>query len=154
MIAGILSDTHGSRAALRRALAAVPDADCWLHAGDYSQDADCLRQLTDVPVYAACGNCDGYETSAKIDEYITLEGRSIWLTHGHHYAVKRGMQELRYWAHRYEADLVVFGHTHLPVIHSYDKRIFLNPGSAAYSGSCARVKIDDSGIEAEILPIK
>ena len=154
MIIGIISDTHGSRTAVERAVRTVPDAECWLHAGDYSQDGEYLAKLAGVPVYAACGNCDGYETAAKIDEYLTLEDKQIWLTHGHHYSVKHNMNELYYWADQYEADLTVFGHTHIPVIKVYCGKHFINPGSAKYGATCVRAVIENGQITANILTIK
>lgn len=154
MIIGIISDTHGSKTAVERAVRTVPDAECWLHAGDYSQDGEYLAKLAGVPVYAACGNCDGYDTNAKIDEYLMLEGKQIWLTHGHHYCVKQNMNELYYWANQYEADLTVFGHTHIPVIKEYNGKRFINPGSAKYGATCVRAVIENGQITANILTIK
>lgn len=153
MIIGIISDTHGSIEAVERAVRAIPDADCWFHAGDYSQDADALTRLTNVPVYTARGNCDGYETEAKIDEYIDLEGRRFWLTHGHHYDVKHSIRELIYWADQYETDMVVFGHTHIPMIEKKNEKYYLNPGSARYTKTCARLTVEKDRIEAEILSL-
>lgn len=154
MIIGIISDTHGSKKSIEYAVEAVPDAEYWLHAGDYSQDADYLAKLAGVPVRAASGNCDGYDTPAKNDEYLTLEGKEIWITHGHHYCVKENLRELRYWANQYEADIIVFGHTHIPLIERYDSRYFINPGSARYGVTCARVEIADGTVTAKILMIK
>lgn len=154
MIIGIISDTHGSKKAIEYAVERVPDAEYWLHAGDYSQDTDYLKKLVSVPVLAACGNCDGYDTLAKNDEYLMLEGKQIWLTHGHHYCVKENLRELRYWAEQYESDIIIFGHTHIPIIEQYDSKCFINPGSAKYTSTCARVEIADGIVTAKILMIK
>lgn len=153
MIVGIISDTHGSHSAIEQAVRALPDADCWLHVGDCSQDAQWLRQITHVPVYTARGNCDGYIADAKIDEYRELGGKRVWLTHGHHYDVKYGLRELVYWAEQYEADIVVFGHTHIPTIESSGGKYFVNPGSARYTKTCAKIVIENETVTAEILPI-
>jgi len=56
---GVISDTHGDAAAIRRVVAAVGPVDMWLHAGDYSKDANILAALTGLPVTAVAGNCDG-----------------------------------------------------------------------------------------------
>lgn len=152
MIVGIISDTHGSIEAAERAVRTIPDADCWLHAGDYSQDALALKRITGVPIYSARGNCDGYETEAKLDEYIELGGKQCWITHGHCYDVKHSVRELIYWAHQYEADIVVYGHTHIPAIERSGERYFINPGSARYGRTCAKLIIEEDRITAEILP--
>lgn len=153
MIIGIISDTHGSIEAVERAVRTIQDADCWLHAGDYSQDADSLRRIAGVPIYTARGNCDSYETDAKIDEYIALGSRQCWLTHGHHYDVKHSIRELVYWANQYEADIVVFGHTHIPMIEQQAGKYLINPGSARYGQTCAKLVLTSERIVAEILPI-
>lgn len=152
MIVGIMSDTHGAKADIERAVRLIPDADCWLHAGDYSQDADYLAKLAGKKVYAAMGNCDGYDTPAKIDEYVTLGNRHIWITHGHHYDVKHTVRELVYWAEQYEADIVVYGHTHIPKIEKIGKKYFVNPGSAKYGKTCIKLIIEKETATFEILP--
>lgn len=108
---GVISDTHGDLATILQVVNQITDVDLWLHAGDCSQDADYLRGLVKVPVVAARGNCDGH-TTAKIDEFVEVADRKIWLTHGHRYGVKQGTQELVRGKH-YGADVVVYGHTHI-----------------------------------------
>jgi len=145
---GVISDTHGDQAAVRQAVEAVPDADVWLHAGDYSQDAMYLTRLVAVPVFAAKGNCDG-QTTAKIDEFVKAAGKKIWLTHGHRYSVKQGVGELVQWGKKFEVEIVVYGHTHLPDNQHYDGLLIFNPGSAAEPrighGTCGILDIDDKG---------
>jgi putative phosphoesterase len=145
---GVISDTHGDQAAVRQAVKAVPDADMWLHAGDYSQDATYLAGLVTVPVYAAKGNCDG-QTTAKIDEFVEAADKKIWLTHGHRYGVKQGVGELVQWGRQYGMDIVIYGHTHLPDNNWYKDLLVFNPGSAAEPrsghGTCGILNIDNEG---------
>lgn len=145
---GIMSDTHGSLAAVRQALQAAGSVAMWLHAGDYSQDADYLSGLVKVPVFAARGNCDG-QAMAKIDEFIEIDGKRIWLTHGHRYGVKQGIRELVEWSRQYEADAVVYGHTHIPDNRQVGGLLVFNPGSAAESrsgcGTCGILEISSTG---------
>jgi putative phosphoesterase len=145
---GVISDTHGDQYAVRQALKAVPDADMWLHAGDYSQDAAYLSELVTVPVYAAKGNCDG-QTVAKIDEFVEAAGKKIWLTHGHRYSVKQGVADLIQWGRHYGMDIVIYGHTHVPDNNQYKDLLVFNPGSAAEPrsghGTCGILTIDNEG---------
>lgn len=127
---GVISDTHGNMTAIEKAVDAAGVVDLWLHGGDYSQDSDYLGDLTGVPVIAAKGNCDG-SSSAKIDEFLDVEGLTIWLTHGHRCHVKQGLSELRYWARQYEAAIVIFGHTHVADIIKDSGVLLFNPGSAS-----------------------
>lgn len=125
-----MSDTHGDAAAVRRAVHTCGPVDFWLHAGDYSQDAYLVRELTGLNVIAAAGNCDG-QTDAKIDEFIDAGNNKIWLTHGHRYQAKTRVDDLAWWATKYEVDVVIYGHTHVPHITKQDGIIIFNPGSAA-----------------------
>ncbi|NLP42546.1 MAG: metallophosphoesterase [Veillonellaceae bacterium] len=127
---GVISDTHGNMTAIKKAAEAAGAVDLWLHCGDYSWDSDYLKRLTGVQVIAAKGNCDG-GAPTKLDEFLNLEGLSIWLTHGHRYHVNQGLAELRFWARQYEAAIVVFGHTHIPELIKDAESLLFNPGSAS-----------------------
>jgi len=37
---GVISDTHGDQAAIRKAIKVISKVDIWLHAGDCSQDGE------------------------------------------------------------------------------------------------------------------
>ncbi|MEN6412770.1 MAG: metallophosphoesterase [Veillonellales bacterium] len=146
---GVISDTHGDEAAIRQAVALIGEVDGWLHAGDYSQDGAVLAALTGQKIIAVKGNCDG-AASANINEFIDVDGKKIWLTHGHRYQVKQGIHELSWWARQYEADAVIYGHTHVSNIF-WDKELLLfNPGSAACfnwndNSACGILEVDSAG---------
>lgn len=148
---GVISDTHGDRVAIRQVVRKVTDVAMWLHAGDCSQDAEYLKSLVNVPVVAVRGNCDG-QTNAKIDEFVEVAGRQIWLTHGHRYGVKQGTQGLVEWGKVYEVDVVVYGHTHI-VDNRWCEGIFLfNPGSTYGNRvACGVLEIDDGHITGQIM---
>ncbi len=126
---GITGDTHGSMQSLRRVIAAAPPVEQWLHTGDYGRDGLYLKEQTSLPVLAVSGNCDAGDTSVNVDEFLYLEGYNIWLTHGHRYLHGGNPQELVWWAHRLEANIVVFGHTHVPMVKWYGDVLLVNPGS-------------------------
>lgn len=148
---GVLSDTHGDQAAIRQVASKVTDVAMWLHAGDCSQDAEYLRGLVNVPVVAARGNCDG-PTSAMIDEFIEVAGLNIWLTHGHRYGVKQGIQELVEWSKVYEVDVVVYGHTHVVDNRWCEGVLLFNPGSTyGKRTTCGILEIQDGKITGQII---
>jgi putative phosphoesterase len=149
MIIGVISDTHGSAAAVRRAVSAAGPVDYWLHAGDYSQDANLLAEIAKVPVTAVAGNCDG-QTNAKVDEFIELAGKKLWLTHGHRYNARQRTAELAWWGRQYDVDAVIYGHTHVPTIIEQDGLVIFNPGSPyqprqGSEPSCGLLEIDATG---------
>lgn len=61
-----------------------------IHLGDLISDAEEISYLyPKLPVCMVPGNCDGWTTVPSIKQ-ITLQGRSILLSHGHLWGVKSG----------------------------------------------------------------
>ncbi len=127
---GVLGDSHGDTRAIKQAVSLAGAVDLWLHTGDFCRDAMVLATLTTAPVLMVAGNCDG-RSEAKPDEFVELAGYHIWLTHGHRHGVKQDTHDLAAWALRYEADIVVYGHTHQTAAWSQDGIRFFNPGSVS-----------------------
>lgn len=127
---GIMGDSHGDAASIHRAVERAGNVDLWLHTGDFFQDSQILAGYAGVPVVGVAGNCDGRST-AKPDEFLQLGGLAVWLTHGHRFGVKQGLEDLIAWALRYEADVVVFGHTHQALNEQRGNLLLFNPGSVS-----------------------
>jgi putative phosphoesterase len=124
---GVISDTHGRLRA--EVFTHFDGVDRILHAGDIG-DPDILIELAAIaPVTAVSGNVDGSAFAANVPEVARLEaeGRRIVVVHGHR--LGSPTPELLRQAHP-EADIVVFGHTHVPAVRWIDDRLFLNPGAA------------------------
>lgn len=126
---GITGDTHGNQQAIRRIVAAAPPVELWLHTGDYSSDANFLETLTKLPVIKVAGNGDRYDKHANPDEIFSLEDFNIWLTHGHKYFHYNNVSELAWWAGKLETQIVVYGHTHIPMFKWFGDVLLINPGS-------------------------
>ena len=128
----VLSDTHAPRR-WRRCPAAVADqlrgADLVLHAGDVCT-ADVLEELAAyAPVRAVLGNNDGPDVAAwGAPETLELDvaGLRVGMVHDSGPATGR-VRRLR--TRFPECDLVVFGHSHIPMDVSADGFRILNPGS-------------------------
>ncbi|MDR2006161.1 MAG: YfcE family phosphodiesterase, partial [Acidaminococcales bacterium] len=125
MLIGVTGDTHGDTAALRR-LAARADVSEWLHTGDFYRDALFLRELSGLPVEAVAGNNDFALDHFAYNKIILRGGSKIWLTHGHKY------RDLLAENQRMNADIIVYGHTHVPDIFRREGVLFINPGSPAF----------------------
>ncbi|MDU4960159.1 MAG: metallophosphoesterase [Sporomusaceae bacterium] len=152
---GVISDTHGDRHGIERAALLAGPVDVWLHAGDHCRDSRLLAALTGVPVIAVAGNCDR-PGEARPDEFLQFAGCPVWLTHGHRCQVELGHAELLFWARQYGVRLVIYGHTHIPVIAWEQDVLIVNPGSAAYprggsAAGCGLVVIDEAGIEPRLI---
>lgn len=118
----ILSDSHGRPDRIREAVQRVrPDG--ILFAGDGLRDlASC--DLSSAPLWAVRGNCDWLSSPVIVngsllepedEELITLDGFRILLIHGHKQGVKSGLATAAAHALRRDADILIFGHTHLPL---------------------------------------
>lgn len=127
---GLISDTHDNRMAVQKVVEQAGTVALWLHAGDNVRDAEYIRELTGVPVYAVAGNCDARDVSPP-DQFLDFGEYRIMLTHGHRYQVKNGLYELAWWGRQYGMNVVVFGHTHKAVVCQEAGLLIINPGSPA-----------------------
>lgn len=131
---GIVSDSHGSTAAVDKMLAhpASKGVTLWLHAGDVVPDAEYLEMVTkgEADVRYVAGNSDWPDVSAKMDDVIEAAGHRIFLTHGHLYGVRFTTKMLCDAAEEEGCDIAVYGHTHVAEV-STGALTVLNPGSVA-----------------------
>ncbi|MGD2136480.1 MAG: metallophosphoesterase family protein [Gemmatimonadales bacterium] len=124
---GLIADTHGK---LRPEVFDVfQDVDHVLHAGDVGP-ADLLVELEALaPVTAVYGNMDGMVLRGRLPQVARLElaGCRVVVTHGDQFGSPTPGDLRGAFPH---ADLVVYGHTHRPLIESADGVTTVNPGSA------------------------
>ena len=64
--------------------------------------------------------------------FRSIEGYQVLLTHGHYYYVTVGIENLVSEAIARGKNIVMFGHTHRPVLEIKDELVVLNPGSLSY----------------------
>ena len=132
MRVAVLSDTHGPRR-WRECPSAVAaqlhDVDLILHAGDVC-NVDVLHELAGfAPVHAVLGNNDGPEIAAwGAPERLTLDLDGVTVSMVHDAGASAGrMARLR--RQFPTADLVVFGHSHIPWDQVDAGQRSFNPGS-------------------------
>ena len=53
------------------------------------------------------------------------------MTHGHAYNVKTGLEYLNEQAEDVNADLIIYGHSHVGLKKTIGNRLFVNPGSVS-----------------------
>ena len=129
----VVSDNHGNKKNLLTVIDEWKDKiDALVHCGDSEFDVDYLMGLVDVPVYLARGNCD-YRFSGDADAIFEFEGHVCYVTHGHYYGASWGDEDLIARAEEMGADILFYGHTHVPAYHIYQEEniTLLNPGSVA-----------------------
>lgn len=110
----------------------LSDADMIIHAGDYTSKGvvEILKKTKNfIGVY---GNNDG-ETIRKMlkeKEIIRVEGYKIGVYHGNGSkdTIDNAYNEFK----DDKVDVIVFGHSHQPIIVAKNKVLMLNPGSISY----------------------
>lgn len=109
-----------------------------LHTGDMCNDGGYLEDLTGIKVIGVKGNCDPVYNSCEEEVVLTLEGYKIFLTHGHQYGVQGSNDRLFYRGKEIGADIVIFGHSHIPLTIEEENMILLNPGSIGFPRGLSR----------------
>ena len=125
----IVSDTHGQEHTLEEAMKKTGSIDQLIHLGDVEGGEERIRGLLGkVPAAIVAGNNDFF-CDLPDERMFTLEGYRIWMTHGHRYFVHSGTLYLEREARKKGADIVMYGHTHKPVVQKAKGLLVLNPGS-------------------------
>ena len=124
MLVGLIADTHG----LMRpeALKALSGVDVILHAGDVGQAAVLDALWAIAPVHAVRGNVDGEGAGLRDSLHLQLDDVQIHLSHGH----ELGSPTPGALAARYQANVIVYGHTHRALVTHVGETLVINPGAA------------------------
>jgi putative phosphoesterase len=153
-VVGVLSDTHGTLHL--GVLPAFRDAEVELilHAGDVGSSS-VLRALEALaPVVAVRGNVDtvGEVGGLPAEVRLNVGGLTIYITHV-------GLPPW-VWQSRLEeprSDVVIYGHSHIALIETQVKTLFLNPGSAGtrprFGGGLSAAILTIDGRSADATPI-
>lgn len=129
----IVSDTHGQDYNFFEVLEKVGQPDFLIHAGDTSGSEELIKNSVRCPVKMVLGNND-YNPNYKYEEEFEIAGIKFLLLHGHRDGVYLGNDRIFYKAMERDAQVVVYGHTHVPDI-EYDEEYGIwavNPGSLTY----------------------
>jgi putative phosphoesterase len=158
----VLADTHAPRrwkTCPPRVAEHLRDADVILHAGDVCV-AGVLDELAEyAPVHVVAGNNDGADVAAwgaPETLQVDLAGLRVAMIHDSGPADGRTARMRRRFP---DADLVVFGHSHIPMDRTGDGVRIFNPGSPTDRrrqphGTLGLLRIDDGELtDARIVPV-
>lgn len=128
----VISDTHGMCSGIINELKTREKPDLILHLGDYVEDGEKIKEEIGVETLMVKGNGDYFHHNYREDEILKIKDKTIFLTHGHNYNVRYGENNLIYRAMELEADLVLYGHTHIPLFFEESGIKIMNPGSPSF----------------------
>lgn len=127
----IVSDTHGRDENLERIIRKERPIDLLIHLGDMDGSESYIRSIAGCRCEMVAGNNDFFsklprELEIKIGKYNVL------MAHGHYYYVTVGHENIKTEGISRNKDIVMFGHTHRPLLDISDEIVVLNPGSLSY----------------------
>lgn len=121
----VMSDTHGEVKSIDQVRQHVGTVDAIFHCGDSELDSS---HASLDSAFVVRGNCD-WDSSFPEEVVTEINGVKIFMAHGHLLQVKSTMLPISYRAQEYNANLVLFGHSHLLGAEQIDGTVFVNPGS-------------------------
>lgn len=129
----VFSDSHGITKYMKEAIE-TEKPDYVIHLGDHTRDADAIRlQYPELPLVSVRGNCD-FDASVPDQLLLEWDGVRVLMAHGHRYSVKSGLLRLALGAREAQADMALFGHTHLAYCAQEGGCWLFNPGTCGLVG--------------------
>lgn len=127
----VISDTHGDYTAMNKVVERELPFDYLIHCGDAQVDPDSiLDHREQYGLLAVKGNCDWF---VKLPDTLfrKIGYYNILILHGHKQDVHSGHKYLLKNAKHNFADVVLYGHTHRPLVKRYEDQgvLVVNPGS-------------------------
>ena len=146
----LISDSHGQDDEMMAVIEYFSEVDAIFHMGDISNAGPKIESKAKCLTYVVRGNTDhDYDLPESV--LITFAGKKILATHGHRYVDYGGVDSLRYFGEENQADVVLFGHIHRPVLVDTGTLLICNPGSISrprqYDGfkTFAILNVEDDG---------
>lgn len=127
----IVSDTHRNEDNLIEVLDKEKNLDLLIHCGDVEGAEDEIEHYAGCKTVFVAGNNDFFSRLPREME-LQVEGMKVWVTHGHNYYVNTNPEYIRKEARIRNMDIVLYGHTHRPIIEKKEDLIVINPGSLTY----------------------
>lgn len=142
----VFSDSHGNISNMERIIE-KERPELVLHLGDMCRDIEEVQyKFPRQTIQNVCGNCDGF-TQVPDRRILRVEGKRILMMHGHRYNVKQTYGPAAYAAREAQADILLFGHTHIPYCEQVDGLWMLNPGSCRGRGATyGIISLENKGI--------
>lgn len=145
----VVSDTHRQHENLEKVIDRERPERIY-HLGDGEGCEDYVEAYADCPLEIVRGNCD-FASSLPGEVVMRVGAHVIMLTHGHYYHVANDTKRLLEVAKEKGADVVLYGHTHVPQLFKEQGITVMNPGSISHPRqgdkrpSYGVIAVDDEG---------
>ncbi len=161
---GVVSDTHGSVLGWEKAWEILKNTDIIIHCGDLFNHGPgnpipekySPRELLNIfnnlniPLLISKGNCDSEVDQAFLNIplafpflFYQINDLRILISHGHIFKKDEWIEIGKKW----KIDILISGHTHIPVIEKVENITILNPGSPSIpkekTPTCAKINLDE-----------
>ena len=127
----IVSDTHRRNENYLEVVQREAPLDLVVHCGDIEGSEFLIAESAGCPVEMVMGNNDFFSALPKERE-IMIGPYKVLVTHGHYYYISSNNELIKEEAKARGFDIVMYGHTHRPVIDVEGDIIAINPGSLSY----------------------
>lgn len=127
----IISDTHRKNENYLKLVETLGTLDMVIHLGDVEGSEYTIQEAVNCPVEMVAGNNDFF-SDLPSEKIFRIGKHNVMITHGHRYYIGIGSEMLKREAVAEGADIVMYGHTHRPVIDISKDIIAINPGSLSY----------------------
>lgn len=127
----VISDTHRKHENLEIVLEKEQPIDLMIHLGDAEGYEDYIEAVAECPLEIVLGNNDFF-SALPAEEELEIGKYKVLITHGHYYYVNEGTDYIKKEAVARNCDIVMYGHTHRPLIDCDKNVIAMNPGSLSY----------------------
>lgn len=148
----IMSDNHGQTNHIDMIYEKYHlEADLFIHCGDFESYDDVVDCFVAVP-----GNNDWGSNLEKI-KYITIEGMNVCICHGQQFGYFNRECYMIEFAKEHNIDILITGHTHIPMFKCIDGIYLVNPGSTYLPRgnalpSYAIMQIDHGKVSVKFIP--
>ena len=117
MVILVMSDSHSGLRFMRRCVETIRPTDV-VHLGDLFDDGKAVEEENPhIRFHLVPGNCDYFSRQTGQPQVLryAVGGVRLFMTHGHLYDVKFGYEKIISRAYADGADIILFGHTHVPL---------------------------------------
>ncbi len=165
---GVISDTHGSLGGWEKCWEIIKGSDIIIHCGDlfnhgpgnpipekYSPKEllDIFNNLN-IPILISKGNCDSEVDQTFLNIplshpflFYQFNNLRILVSHGHIFKKEEWFELGKKW----KVNILISGHTHIPLLEKKENIIILNPGSPSLPKekipTCSIIDIIEKSIE-------